>query len=73
MSWSLKNGYLASAGKQIIIQIFSNLDVYFLEKYNELSKSIVFGQKMYFTDQNGPKEGTTWKWILSIFKFRNEC
>ena len=57
MSSSLKNGYLASAGKQNIIQIFSNLDVYFLEKYNELSKSIVFGQKMYFTDQNGPKGG----------------
>ena len=37
--------------------------VYFLEKYDELekydglSKSVVFGQKLYFTDQNGPKNG----------------
>ena len=31
---------------------------YFLETYDELSKSVAFGQKLrYFTDQNGPKWG----------------
>ena len=31
--------------------------VYFLEKYDELSKSVSFGQNLwYFTDQNGPLE-----------------
>ena len=31
---------------------------YFLEKCDELSESVAFGQKLrYFTDQNGPKEG----------------
>ena len=24
----------------------------------------------YFTDQNGPKRGTTQKWILSIYKYK---
>ena len=29
-----------------------------LEKYDELSESVAFGQKLrYFTDQNGPNEG----------------
>ena len=37
------------------------------------TKSVAFGKKLrYFTDQNGP-EWWNWKWILSIFKFRNEC
>ena len=32
-------------------------DVYYLEKYHELSELVAFGQKLrYFTDQNGPKE-----------------
>ena len=46
-----------SAGKQNIIQIFSNLRVStFWKKYDELSKSVAFGKKLrYFTDQNGPK------------------
>ena len=26
----------------------------------------------YFTNQNVPKGGTTWKWVLSISKFRNQ-
>ena len=48
-------------------------ECYFLEKYRELSESEAFAQKLrYFTDQNGPK-GVPWKWILSIFKFKNEC
>ena len=30
--------------------------MYFLEKYDELSESVAFGQKlMYFADQNVPK------------------
>ena len=32
--------------------------VSFLEKYDELSELVAFGQKLrYFTDQNGPKGG----------------
>ena len=39
-----------------------------------LSESVAFGQKFrYFTDQKGPKEGTIWKLILTIFKYKNEC
>ena len=26
-----------------------------MEKYDEPSKLVAFGQNMYFTDQNGPK------------------
>ena len=50
-----KNVYLAPAGGQTIIQIFSNL-IFFLEKCDELSESVAFGQNLrYFTDQNGSK------------------
>ena len=32
---------------------------YFLEKYDQLSESVAFGQKLrHFTDQNRPKGGT---------------
>ena len=59
MSWSLKNGYLASPDEQNIAYIFSSLSwYYFLEKHDELSELVVFAQKLrYFTDQNGPKRG----------------
>ena len=54
MSWSLKkNGYLVPVGKQNIIQL-QRVD--FLEKCDELSEWVAFGQKLkYFTDQKGPK------------------
>ena len=59
MSWGLKNGYLAPADEQNIVQIFSSLSsYYFLEKHDELSELVGFGQKLrYFTAQNGPKWG----------------
>ena len=48
MRWSLKNGYSAAAVQ----------GVYFLEKYDEMSKSVALGQQLrYFTDQNGPQWG----------------
>ena len=40
-----------------------------LDRWEKLSKSVVFGEKMYFIGQNGPKADN---WILSIFKFKNE-
>ena len=52
MSWSQKNGHLIPGGGQ------SSQDVYFLGRYDELSKLVAFGQKLkYFTDQNGPTGG----------------
>ena len=31
-------------------------DAYYLEKYDELSELVAFGQKLrYFTDENGPR------------------
>ena len=42
-----------------------------LSMHDELSESVVFGQKLrYITDQNGTKEEPL---ILSIFTFGNEC
>ena len=42
-----------------------------LSMHDELSESLVFGQKLrYFTDQNGTKGEPL---ILSIFIFGNEC
>ena len=38
------------------VDFYEPQGVYFLEKYDELFKLVVFGRKMYFTDQNGPKE-----------------
>ena len=59
MSWSLKKLAFGSGG-----QIKYNIDfqehqgVCFLEKYDELSESVAFGEKLwYFTEQNGPKGG----------------
>ena len=60
MSWSLKNEYLALAGGQNILQIFSNLRVCTFQKtvmncpnWQLLVKNL----KRYFADQNGPKRG----------------
>ena len=50
-----KNGYLVPVGKQNIIQL-QRVD--FLEKCDELSEWVAFGQKLsYFTDQKRPKGG----------------
>ena len=58
------------ASEQNITQIVSHQAVLFLEKYDELSNSMAFGQKLrYFTDQNGHEHENE----LSILKFRNEC
>ena len=56
MSWNLKKWVFGSGGwtkHNIDCQYIQG--VYFLEKYDELSKLVVFGQKMYFMDQNRPK------------------
>ena len=59
MSWSLKKWVFGSGGwtKHIIGGAHTPQRMYFPEKYDELSKSVAFGQKRrYFTDQNGQKE-----------------
>ena len=54
MTCSIKNGYLTMTREQNIMSIAGHEAVLFLEKYDELSNSIAFGQKVrYFTDQNG--------------------
>ena len=54
MSCSKKNGYLIMAGEQNNVDFQSSQAVLFLEKYDKLSNSMTFGQKLrYFTDQNG--------------------
>ena len=46
---------LDSAGGQNIIWFLVTQGVYFLKKYDQLSESVVFSQKLrYFTEQNGP-------------------
>ena len=51
MSLSLKNGYFTPVGKQNNIDFWQPQGVYFLEKYDELSKLVAFGEKSrYFTD-----------------------
>ena len=41
--------------------------VYFLEKYGGLSEIDVLYRPEW------TKGGTTWKWVLTIFKYKNEC
>ena len=49
----------------------SSQAVLFLEKHDELSNPMNFGQKLsYFTDQNGHEHEDE---FLTILKFRNEC
>ena len=49
---------LAPAVEQSLYRFLVPVGVYYLEKYDELSESVAFGQKlMYFTDQNGLKGG----------------
>ena len=56
------------------IQIFNNLSVYFLDKYDELSELSKNTARYFITQQNGPEGGDHMKMnFLSIFKFRNEC
>ena len=47
MSWSLKKWVFGSGGwtKHIIRGAHTPQRMYFLEKYDELSKSVAFGQK----------------------------
>ena len=65
MGWSLKkwifgNGRTKTTNyyKFLAFLALNPEDVYFLEKYDELSELVAFGQKLvYFTDQNGPWRG----------------
>ena len=56
MSWSLKKWVFGEGWTKPYINFWQPQDVYFLEKYDELSELVAFGQKLrYFTDQNGPR------------------
>ena len=58
MSWSIEN-WVFGFGRWTKHSIdFSSLQsVYCLKKYDELSKSVAFAQKLrYFTDQNRPRK-----------------
>ena len=46
------------------------MGVYFLEKCDELSESAAFGQKMYFTDQDGPTGGDHMKMNFEHFQIQ---
>ena len=48
--------------------------MYFLENCDELSELVAFGEKFkeVFCRPEWSKVGTTWKWVLSIFNFRNQ-
>ena len=58
MSWNLKKQVFGSGGwtkHNVYFQYPQG--IHFLEKYDELSEMVAFGQKLrYFTDQNGPNE-----------------
>ena len=57
MSWSLKKwGFGSGRWTKHNTDFLYLQGVYFLEKYDELSGLVAFGQKLrYFTDQNGLK------------------
>ena len=58
MSWSIKNGIWLRRLDKHYIDFVVPQEVYYLEKSDELSESVAFGQKLsYFTDQDGPKGG----------------
>ena len=59
MSWNLKKWAFGSDGwTKHNIDFYSPQRVFFLEKHNELSKSVAFAQKLrYFRDQNDTKGG----------------
>ena len=64
MSWTLKNGYLARAGGQ-------NITSGCLPSGKVWIGSFWPKTKVFYRPE-WTKRGTTWKWILSIFNFRNE-
>ena len=56
MNWCLNKWVLGDGWTKPNIDFWEPHDVYFLERYEEISESVTFGQKLrYFTDQNGPK------------------
>ena len=58
MSWSIKNGIWLRRLDKHYIDFVVPQGVYYLEKSDELSESVAFGQKLsHFTDQDGPKGG----------------
>ena len=71
MSWSLKKWVLApSEWTKRKIDFQEPQGVYFLEKCDDLSESVAFGQELrYFTDQNGQK-GDHMKIDLEYFQIQ---
>ena len=41
--------------------------------YDGLSEAVAFAQIEVFYTSEWTKRWTTWKWILTIFKYKNEC
>ena len=76
MSWSLKKWLFGFGGwkkHNIDFKILSK-SINFLEKYDELSESVAFGQKLRcFTAQNEAKGEPHENDFEQIHKFRNEC
>ena len=72
MSWNGKKNRKKKKKKSKKMRIrFLVTSEYLLSMHDELSESVVFGQKLrYFRDQNGTKVEPL---ILSIFTFGNEC
>ena len=58
MQWSLKKWLFGDGWTKANRDFWQLQGVYFLEKYNELSELVAFGQRFgYFTDQNGTNGG----------------
>ena len=59
MRWSLKHGYIwLRRLDRTLCRFLVTQGVCVLEKYDELSELVAFGQKLsHFTDQNGQKKG----------------
>ena len=59
---------MAPGGGQNIIQMSLLQSIYFLEKHDKLSESVTF-VKLFYTPER-TKRRTTWKWMLSTFKYK---
>ena len=51
---------------------FLNVYIFWIERDKILISQLSPPKFRYFADQNGSKGGTPWKWILTIFKWKNE-
>ena len=70
MSWYI---FLIPFGGQNIIWIFSNLKVSTFYKCDGLSELVAFAQNLGISQTRMDQRGSTSKWILTIFKYKNEC